>query len=552
MAVNERDVILNQKKENGDVDVWYPATHAENVLMESGGTVEETVSGHVGNQVVHVTASERTAWNGKAPQNHASSNPTYGAGTSTNYGHVRLANNTTTGTAGQYALDAAQGKTLADNINKADGYLYTISDVSSSNVFKISPAYAYSQGTDKPLNEVITELQDEFDNKGGTIFLKPGNYYINAPIELETRVRLIGCGKGTVITRNVHQPAVVENCLPMVIVNNDCAVENIRFSYGNNTAGAAADDILYPVISTPSLENAVKNVTIRDVERETLYDSISNTRKNECFFYGCLENGLISNCKFQKCYTGVCLIASHHVVVENCDFSYSEEGIIVSESSENMIQNNELSYCLDGIYIAESTNCVISGNVVSHCIEGTEPLTGGAICLADGANGCVVEHNICCDCADASITSYYGWHNIIDSNICARNKYGIYGGYQGVISNNYCMDNYYEGIHVGGRCTVSGNVCRVTDKTQVSTDHSGIKLINSASQFISVTGNTVLFGDGASSDILSTQYTIRLGTQAKNCVVTGNSIMGKDVTDENTDTANKNMKANNKWKGDQS
>lgn len=485
------------------------------------------------------------------PSSHKSSAETYGVGDSNNYGHVKLANNlatenTVTGT----ALDARQGKTLADNINKADGYLYTISDVSSSNVFKISPAYAHSQGTNKPLNEVITELQDEFDNKGGTIFLKPGNYYINAPIELETRVRLIGCGKGTVITRNVHQPAVVENCLPMVIVNSDCAVENIRFSYGNNMAGSAADDIVYPVIGTPSMESAVKNVTIRDVERETLYDSLSSTRKNEAFFYGALENSLISNCKLPKCTYGVILHASSKVTVECCDFSNSESGITIVGGSENVIRGNTVSNCDTGIDLTNTTNNTISENVANNSTGNMYPMNSAAISLRSGADYNIVEHNVVCDCTGvAPISSYYGHHNIIDGNMCARNKYGIYGGYHGIITNNYCLDNLSEGISASSRCTVSGNVCVVTDKAQVNSSYSGIALTGSESTMISVTGNTVIFGGGLSTDILSTQYTIRLSPGAKNCVVTGNSIMGKDVTDENTDTANKNLIINNKWTG---
>lgn len=52
----------------------------------------------------------------KAPNSHASSATTYGIGTSSLYGHLKLINNLTTASAGQGALDAYQAKLLNDAI----------------------------------------------------------------------------------------------------------------------------------------------------------------------------------------------------------------------------------------------------------------------------------------------------------------------------------------------------------------------------------------------------------------------------------------------------
>lgn len=58
------------------------------------------------------------------PKNHASSATTYGVGTSSNYGHVKVANNLTTSSfssSGPVVLSAYQGKLLNDNLsNKQD------------------------------------------------------------------------------------------------------------------------------------------------------------------------------------------------------------------------------------------------------------------------------------------------------------------------------------------------------------------------------------------------------------------------------------------------
>lgn len=64
------------------------------------------------------------------PSSHATSSTTYGAGTSTNYGHVRLGNNLTQSSSGQYALDAYQGKVLNDKI----GNLSSLSTSADSNL----------------------------------------------------------------------------------------------------------------------------------------------------------------------------------------------------------------------------------------------------------------------------------------------------------------------------------------------------------------------------------------------------------------------------------
>ncbi len=53
--------------------------------------------------------------NSMTPTSHASTAATYGAGSETQYGHVKLANNLTTALAGAAALDACQGKVLQDS-----------------------------------------------------------------------------------------------------------------------------------------------------------------------------------------------------------------------------------------------------------------------------------------------------------------------------------------------------------------------------------------------------------------------------------------------------
>ncbi len=58
----------------------------------------------------------KTELDAKAPKSHASTSTTYGAGSTTDYGHVKLANNLTTTSTTGYALAANQGKILNEKI----------------------------------------------------------------------------------------------------------------------------------------------------------------------------------------------------------------------------------------------------------------------------------------------------------------------------------------------------------------------------------------------------------------------------------------------------
>lgn len=62
----------------------------------------------------------------KAPKSHASAESTYGVGTSSSYGHLKIANNLTTATASGVALSAAQGKVLDEKITAITSSVSTV------------------------------------------------------------------------------------------------------------------------------------------------------------------------------------------------------------------------------------------------------------------------------------------------------------------------------------------------------------------------------------------------------------------------------------------
>ena len=70
---------------------------------------------HLSDTTKHITATERVTWDSKAPTSHASTATTYGVGTSSNYGHLKITdalNSTATDT----AASAKAVKTLNDAI----------------------------------------------------------------------------------------------------------------------------------------------------------------------------------------------------------------------------------------------------------------------------------------------------------------------------------------------------------------------------------------------------------------------------------------------------
>lgn len=94
------------------------------------------------------------------PSAHATTSNTYGAGTETNYGHVRLFDTLTTDTAGQAALDAHQGKILDEK--KADkDHEHETSDITGL-------ATVATSGDYNDLENIIIK-KNTFSYNGGTI-----------------------------------------------------------------------------------------------------------------------------------------------------------------------------------------------------------------------------------------------------------------------------------------------------------------------------------------------------------------------------------------------
>ena len=159
---------------------------------------------HIANATMHITAAERTAWNAKAPASHASTAATYGVGTSSNYGHLKITDSKTS-----TATDtAASAKALAETYAVAKSNEKVLLKTMNFNIDNITWAGATDTAFPLPITGVDWDAYDEFE-----IVL---NGTIKAPTVTGTATRALGIGfsadtgNSTTVNGGWAQIAVVE------------------------------------------------------------------------------------------------------------------------------------------------------------------------------------------------------------------------------------------------------------------------------------------------------------------------------------------------------
>ena len=118
-----------EQGESGTIDInTQTPTHSEATTLTniisgdnvsvSFGKIRKAITdliSHLADATRHITSTERTTWNGKAPTSHATTATTYGVGTESNYGHLKITDSTSS-TAASTAASALALKTLADSL----------------------------------------------------------------------------------------------------------------------------------------------------------------------------------------------------------------------------------------------------------------------------------------------------------------------------------------------------------------------------------------------------------------------------------------------------
>lgn len=169
-----------------------------------------------------------TLTSSKAPNNHASSNTTYGLGTQSNYGHNKLINNlTTTSYQDGMALSAYQGKLLNDKVSTAQSTANT--------------ARTEAQNAQSTANSANSNANSRLPTSGGTIdWLKVNGYFEvgrgitveeNIICNAETRTNILTAydqitnygalyNNGAIRSRSTYDDDTVTNSPNMYVTSN--------------------------------------------------------------------------------------------------------------------------------------------------------------------------------------------------------------------------------------------------------------------------------------------------------------------------------------------
>ena len=150
----------------------------------------------------------KTALDSKAPTSHASSSIMYGVGTSTEYGHLKVADNLTTTTSGT-ALSANQGKVLKAEIDelvtsieeKANSDLSNLSDASTAlanlGLTATATEINYTDG-------VTSNIQTQLNNKASSSHIQPASTITSGTFSSTSIKAATGTDYTTARIRNIQ------------------------------------------------------------------------------------------------------------------------------------------------------------------------------------------------------------------------------------------------------------------------------------------------------------------------------------------------------------
>ncbi len=239
----------------------------------SGGTSYDGSS----SATVNITA----AGVGAAPTSHAVSAATYGAGSGSNYGHVKLSDSTdstlSTG-GGTAATPNAVKKTYDFAANKARTATLVVAASNSGAKSKAAADYVCDGTSDQTeINNAITALP----SVGGKVLLLEGTYNISGTITVgKANVTVEGMGAGTVLKRKTTSDLIKINA-------NNCAlsyfcIDGADTTTSNSVGGISSD--YGPMISHLTISEY--GAAIRVNNGAVITGCVLSTKSFVCVFAG--------------------------------------------------------------------------------------------------------------------------------------------------------------------------------------------------------------------------------------------------------------------------
>lgn len=338
---------------------------------------------------------------GKAPENHASISDTYGLANATNYGHVRLSDNTTsnaTATAGVAATPAAV-KAAFDRAVSIEDYAQHTSTVfvAAANARAESKSGADYVCTGTNDEETIQAAINSIVSTGGVIQLSEGTFYFSnnrtsgavSGIALDSGIALKGAGSSTVI--NTYNTSDVSDSPAIGVTGSDNVTisdmlimsGDYKFSYSidiNGSSNVEVNNIIFTLQGSDSgifrIYNSsdvnVINSRFEVTESQTNILVGNNSKniliKNNVFnvydweaihVYGGVSNVIIDGNFFNETYSNV---GNSAINVNN-------------ELSNIMITNNVIDFPLEPVKV----NSTASGKVFVYNNMVKTPPTASAV-----------------------------------------------------------------------------------------------------------------------------------------------------------------------------
>ncbi|MCR8633645.1 right-handed parallel beta-helix repeat-containing protein [Paenibacillus radicis (ex Xue et al. 2023)] len=354
-------------------------------------------------------------------------------------------------------------------------------------------------------------------DKGGTVYLPPGDYVIKSSLFMRSKVHLLGAGAGVTIIRSI------DTNLHMIKSGSDSK----HFSIDSLTFEGSG------IVST----------------------SLSSIFECGIYIFDS-EHVRINRCLFNRVTKGIHVERSQHVNVTNCIFTLivgtenpnEGYGIVVEGGSNNILQTNKFKNVnKNAIYVtAGSSYSIIADNVIEGCKD-------AAILVTSKLKACsyhLIQGNLIsgANLGDQEFSCTFGirlkdycTYNTVVNNIISRSASGGIqldaadnGGDDRPFGNTVTSNTINTtplGISVfnGDANTVKSNEVRWTE-TGILLDTVGVGSASSAKQNI-VTGNSIF---------QSSKAAVRVGSaRCQSNTVFGNAgfdnIAG--LSDSGTDTA---------------
>ena len=343
--------------------------------------------------------------NGKIPadrlSSHASTSNTYGAGTSSNYGHVKLSDSTssTSGTSGGTAATPAAVKAAYDKAVSIEDYAQHTSTVfvAAANARAESKSGADYVCTGTNDEETIQAAINSIVSTGGVIQLSEGTFYFSnnrtsgavSGIALDSGIALKGAGSSTVInTYNTSgfsdNPAIGVTGSDNVTISDMLIMSgDYKFSYSidiNGSSNVEVNNIIFTLQGSDSgifrIYNSsdvnVINSRFEVTESQTSI-SVTNNSKNIL-----IKNNVFNVYDWEAIYV---YGGASNVIIDGNFFkeTYSNTGnsaISVNNALSNiMITNNVIDFPLAPVKV----NSAASGKVFVYNNMVKTPPTASAV-----------------------------------------------------------------------------------------------------------------------------------------------------------------------------